>query len=298
MHAIVTSGGASHGSYQLGWSEKVAQVLGSDFNPTLYVGTSVGGLFASMMAMHSTFVDGANAYAELWDEHVKKTKDIYKTWWPSWLSYLAYLPGLWKGSLFDARPLQKLIEKNFDPLAVRSSGKKLILTSTNMETGALRLWREEEIFDWKPVYATAAYPLGFQMPLMDDGNIHTDGGVREVTPLSAAIKAGATVIDVIMCQSEEQSKWKDGDGIMRLVDRATRVLSLLTKEIIENDIKRCTEINQRVLDGSDTKHRFVEVRLHRPIGGLRNSSLNFDREVWQVNRERGMADAQMWLDTL
>lgn len=304
MHAIVTSGGASHGAYQLGWALEVSETYKDAYEPDLFVGTSVGGLFAAMVAQYSHFADGVAAYNQLWEQSVRKTSDVYKTWWPSWLGYLSYLPGLWKGSLFDASPLQALIQEHFDPESVRIAKQKLILTSVDMRSGKLLL-RWQRSIDWRHVYATAAYPLGFPMIDVPErqgtekkvARLLTDGGVREVTPMKAAIDAGATSIDVVMCAPQIREKWEDRPGPLRLWRRAQRVLDLMLNEIVENDIRRTISVNRRVLEGQDKKHRFVRVRLHRPAHALHGDSLDFTRAVWEVNRARGRTDAKVWIET-
>jgi predicted acylesterase/phospholipase RssA len=298
VRAIVTSGGASHGAWQLGYADVLARH--SDFNPEILCGTSVGGLFAARCAMRPSFQEALEDYIGDWEKRVRKTDDIYKTWWPKWFGPLAHIPALWQGAAYDASPLMKLISSTFDADAVRASGKKLRLTSVDLNTGALFTWTEETIRDWKPVFATAAYPLGFQMTdIVGNSGLHTDGGVREITPLKSAIQAGATDIDVLITEPEGMSKWHDEGGLKKLLHRGLRVLSVMANEILENDIHVCEEVNERILseghDPDDPKHRLINLRIHRPSAPLYQSSLIFDREVWEVNRARGRKDAEAWL---
>lgn len=292
-HAIVTSGGASHGAWQLGFALELVKHMPT-FNPGILCGTSVGGLFAAFASQHARFSTAVEEYNDLWEQRVRKTKDIYKTWWPSWLGPLAYVPGLWKGSLFNAKPLQKLIREDFDPDLTRMSGKKLRLTSVDLLSGELVMHTEKTIVDWEPVYATAAFPLGFQMLEME-GGLHTDGGIREVAPLASAIDAGATEIDVLVTEPETMGKFEDAGGFQKTLQRGLRTTSILVHEVLQNDIRRCQDINAAVKQGRDPHHRFIELRVHRPSAPLFESSLNFDREVWTVNRKRGKEDAQRFL---
>lgn len=293
-HALVTSGGASHGAWQLGFAREWVR-LRPETNPRIFAGTSVGGLFSAFAAMHANFPTAIRELNQLWDENVRKTGDVYRTWWPSWLGPLAYLPGLWKGSVFNAEPLQKLIQKRFDPSAASASGKRLLLTAVDLRSG--RLIEYDGAADWRPVYATAAYPLGFQM--LDDGagRLLTDGGVREVAPLSAAIRAGATSIDVLLTEPASSPEWEDSGGVQKLVQRGLRTAQLLVNEVLENDVRLCRSVNVNVARGTaEPGQRYVDVRVHRPKTPLHESSLNFHRKVWEVNRERGEADARLWIE--
>lgn len=290
-HALVTSGGASHGAWQLGYALRLSE-LDPTFNPDIFSGTSVGGLFAAFAAMNPDFGQAMVEYDQLWKDEVEETKDIYKTWWPSWLGPFAHVPALWKGSAFNAEPLQKLIQRRFDPERVKLSGKRLILTSVDLLSGELRLHTQRTIIDWKPVYATAAYPLGFDMQVLDEG-LHTDGGAREIAPLKPAIDAGATRIDVLVTAPRDMPRWVDDESVLRLLQRGLRVLNILADEILDNDIRTCLEVNRKVLSGVDQRHRFIDLRIHRPRAPLHESALNFNREVWEVNYERGKADADL-----
>lgn len=291
-HALVASGGASHGAWQLGYARRFSELY-PDFNPAIFCGTSVGGLFAAFAGMQPNFSEAMVAYEDFWRTQVHKTSDIYKPWWPSWLGSLAYIPALWKGSAFDASPLRKLIQKRFDAERLRLSGKKVRLTSVDLLTSELRTHTERTIIDWKPVYATAVYPLGFDMQLLDDEGLHTDGGVREIAPLKTAIDAGATAIDVLATTPRDMPRWVDAEGPLRLLQRGLRVLSILSDEILDNDIRQCLEVNSRVQAGLDRQHRYIHVRVHRPFAPLHESSLNFNEEAWHINYERGWTDAAL-----
>ena len=292
---IAASGGAGHGSWELGYAERMIRE-GYDFDG--YAGVSVGALFAAYLAQHSTFEEGVRAYADVWERRVNKTKDIYRTHWPSWFWIFKYLPALWKGSLFNTDKLQKTLQEEFDPIALKSSGKQCRVVAVDMISGSKNSWTQASIRDWKPIYASASYPFGFP-PIKIGKQLLTDGGVKEVTPLAAAIAAGATEVDVIMVSSRTRPDWAPPKSFLgkmtRLLSYGKRILDLMMQEIIENDLAQCLRINEDVKNARAPGKRYVEVRVHRPETPLHESSLNFNRKVWEVNRRRGFEDADRWL---
>ena len=294
-HALVLSGGASRGSWQLGYAEGLIEVYGSDYEPDVYVGTSVGGLMAAVLAMYPTFAEGVQAYAGLWLRRVKGNSSIYKTWWPSWLGPLACLPALWKGSLYTAKPLRNLIREEFRLSPVLNSGKGLRLTVVDLLTGFLRLYDERTLPGWKEVYATAAFPLGFEPIWLETFgfNYGTDGGVRDVTPLKAGIETGASQVDVLWTAvNEPMGTWARPDGVTRLYAIARRKLDIVLDEAMNNDINVCHKANQRIMQGrGDDDHRLVKLRVWRPRRHHVGSSLDFSPEKWQANRKLGRSAA-------
>lgn len=285
---LVASGGASHGSFQLGWAESFVHAQ-PDYAG--YAGTSVGALLATQLAHFDSFAEGVASYAHIWDDQVQHTSDIYKTWWPRWLGPLAYLPTLWKGSIFSAAPLRALLQENISPAQLSQSSRELRICAVDMTTGDKRIYTKKDVTrvdGWKFVYGSASYPMGFE-PIHVDGDLLTDGGVRDVTPLGAALKAGATEVDVLLTRPSSAPLFADGN----ILTRGLRMLDLMMDEITENDLRRCQEINRGVTSGEAwcQGKRFVQVNVHRPATPLFESSLNFDADVWRENRRRGRAVA-------
>lgn len=296
-HALVLSGGAAHGAWQLGYAERLGRLYGGAFDPDIYVGTSVGGLMAAALAQFGNFRAGIHWYGDLWDQYVHDSRSIYRTWWPRWLGPLACLPAAWKGSLYSARPLRQLIEDNIDVDLIHQSGKALFLTTVDLKTGDLQHHSGMDMQSWEVVYATAAYPIAFEPIRLPHYSLATDGGLREVTPLARAIRSGADRIDVIFPRSNHPSTWTDQGGflgLMRLVRRALRAVDIMLDEVIENDIRHCVSINAAVRNGDDTMHRIIQLNVHRPPDPLLGPGLDFSRETWTANRERGQWDATAW----
>lgn len=306
-HALVLSGGAAYGAWQLGYVEGLLSLYTKDgrvFEPDIYVGTSVGGLMAAALAQFPEISQGLDWYGDLWGRRVRKSSDIYRTWWWKWLGPLAYIPSGRKGSIYTAEPLRRMIQKEFDPQAIQKSGKELYLSTVNMRTGSLVYraspsGRASSINSWKPIYATAAYPIVFE-PITITQGVETDGGLREFTPLARAIASGADRIDVVTTARERTGpdSWDDSKGILRIANRAQRLVALMMDEIIENDLRVCSTINRAVAAGTDLKHRRVSLNVHRPIEPMTGDSLDFSRDVWMKNRRKGYAAAIQWMKQL
>lgn len=282
---MVLSGGAAHGAYQLGVAKTLSKA-GMEFDG--FSGTSVGSLNAGLFSMSVSFFDAVNEAQKVWNKI--ETKDIYKTWLPSWLGKLAFLPALWKGSLYNTKPLMKTIQQLFYS---RKIVKPLITSAVDLKSG--KLFETKNPVNWQAFYNSSAYPMAFEMLSYGNG-LFTDGGIREITPLSSVIDEGATDIYVIMTSSGKMGEWKD-EG-WKLFNRGLRILDIMLNEIMENDIRLCKKINENVRKNLDFTHRKVNVYVIRPNQKLKGSSLEFTQQNIQENINRGIEDGKTFLETL
>ena len=149
-------------------------------------------------------------------------------------------------SIYNTKPLRKIVDKRLDLEKLRNSGKKLRVGAVSYQTGEYRTGNEqsEDIVDW--VMASSAFPIFFPMPEIDGQN-WTDGGVCETAPLKDAIEMGATEIDVILTSPLHMNKAKD----TRLLAQIGRVIDLMTTEIMANDVFHnqsiCNNVTIRII---------------------------------------------------
>lgn len=282
---MVLSGGAGHGAYQQGVATAFARA-GMEFDG--FSGVSVGCLNAGLFAMNKSFHKAVKEANEVWSNI--ETKDVYKPWLPNWTGFLKFIPALWKGSLYNTKPLMKTIQNIFFS---RKIVKSLLTSAVDLKTG--KLIETKNPTNWQAFYNSSSYPMAFEMLNYNNG-LFTDGGVREVTPLSSAIDEGANEIYVVMTAKKGMSEWEDNG--LKIVNRGLRILDIMMNEIIENDVRTCNKITDRVRKNLDFVHRKVNAYIIRPEHSLKGSSLEFTQENIQENIQRGIKDGEKFLETL
>lgn len=284
--ALVLSGGGSLGSYQAGAVHYLLRNLGIDYD--IFTGVSVGALNASFLAQ---FRKGLNIGAslglsDLW-LGIKGNRDVWKHWWFPWIS------AIWKKSVYTTKPLRKLVEEHINEGMLQNSGKILRVGSVSLTTGGFKVWTEQDPLIKEGVLASSAFP-GFFEPVKVGDEWHTDGGVRDVTPLKAAIDAGATKIDVILTNTPGVKKvdFENKKAVHVLI----RSLDVIMDEVVENDIKFCYKLNDIAEQTGMPGIRKIDLRIMRPATGLHGDSLDFKPKNIQRNYEQGYEEAQEFFD--
>lgn len=278
--ALVISGGGSKGQYAVGAIEHLLGDLKMDFQ--IYAGVSVGALIAAFLAQYGSGQEeqAARDLKALFSPI--RNKDIWKNW------FLGQLAGvLWKPSLRDSGPLQNLIATRLDPDKVRKSGKELRVGAVSLTTGEYEVFDQNYVPLAPAVYSSSAYPAMFK-PGKHRGQLWTDGGVRSVTPLKAAIDAGASHIVYITLAPEKPSFGFEADP--ETLDVAMRSVELMNDQITRDDIKIAQLYNQLAVAGARTDKRKVHLTAIRPSGPINKDSLNFDPEEAEQAQVRGYRD--------
>lgn len=281
MRALVLSGGGAKGAYQVGVLKRWLVDEGREYD--ILCGISVGALNSAALAQVRRG-DPKEAYhrlSGLWDR-VENRK--VRKWWFGW-----YLAALWKPSVYDSTPLEKWVAGELNPAQVAASGRKLRIGAVSWDTGRYHVADEtsDRLRDW--VVASASFP-GFFKPVKIDGEEWTDGGVRNVTPLGEAIRAGADEIDVIMTSNPDRLKAKPWAPPMRsALFRAARALDLAVEEVMRGDLKECGLKNDLAELGAAYKH--VKVTLQQPSVPIEGDALDFDPAKVREMREFGYHDA-------
>jgi len=291
MKACVLSGGARKGAYQAGVLKALAEAEQAEYD--LYAGVSCGALAAYFMAQGHTALEFCAVWMAI------NTPSVYRTW--GWFgTFIGWVIGIFRGSLYDSRPLLKMIRSNSRPLT-----KQLRVGIVDLETGAydaVQGDQHETAAMTEYVWASCAQPL-IMTPLRRDGYTYTDGGVRNKTPLAAAIDAGATKIDVIMTTPLKGMKpWKPTAWWQRwfkLFARTLREIDIAINEAHSNDLARAKLVNAAVLAGApegDGK-RYIELRIFAPAEPLDVIDFEFDPAVSEQLIEQGYNDAMKILET-
>jgi NTE family protein len=233
--AIVLSGGGAKGAFQVGVLDELVVQRGVPFD--IVAGVSTGSIQALGVAQ-----DDVPGLVQRW-LGIRGNKDIY-TERP--LGVVGGLLG--EDSIYDTKPLRRLIRGFADDARLQASGRKLLLGVVNLGTGQFRTIDENVpgIADW--VYASCAMPLFFD-PLLTkaaDGTKEqwVDGGVRNVTPLDSALEFNPRGVIVVRAGPKPQP------GPVRtfpnLIKIGLRAVDILQSEVSINDTSNAALINDLI----------------------------------------------------
>jgi NTE family protein len=231
----VLSGGGAKGAFQVGVLDELVVQRGVPFD--IVAGVSTGSIQALGVAQ-----DDVPGLVQRW-LGIRGNKDIY-TERP--LGVVGGLLG--EDSIYDTKPLRRLIRGFADDARLQASGRKLLLGVVNLGTGQFRTIDENVpgIADW--VYASCAMPLFFD-PLLTkaaDGTKEqwVDGGVRNVTPLDAALELNPRGVIVVRAGPKPQP------GPVRtfpnLIKIGLRAVDILQSEVSINDTSNAALINDLI----------------------------------------------------
>jgi|GEM_PF-1771621 len=209
VHAVVLSGGASRGAYQIGvW--KALEEAG--VRCSVVSGASIGALNAALMAMND-LERGERTWLGLENRQIfslnvetlkamqRKGAEVLDAWkrdrWEEALAGVFKAFEEWKEKgLFDLNPLRRIVEEEIDPDLVRRSGIDCYVChhrNGKIEYPNLRELNRKECFD----VLTASCVLGFLYPvLFRDGDAmgHAPAGTLPLEPVRSR---GADIVWVV-----------------------------------------------------------------------------------------------------
>ena len=283
MKCLVLAGGGVKGAYQVGALKKWMAEDGRDYD--LVAGISVGALNAAILCQ--TPAGDPKASWGILDStwgRVNNTR-IKKSWKP-----FGVLESLWKQSVYNSEPLQEWVRSGVDSKKIQASGRKLRVVAVSLNTGETRVATESSINIPGWVNASAAFPV-MLTPIEMEGHSWVDGGLRSITPLGEAIRAGADEIDMILCSSTKlipPYRPKDHAAIPGCLMRS---LDIMTNQILRDDLRICDLKNDLAVKGSSSfKH--VKLRVLEPsVPELTPDSLEFTQTIVQKLIQIGYDDA-------
>ena len=210
--ALVLSGGASRGAYQVG---AVKALFEKGIYHDLLFGTSVGALNAAFLSMYEK--DDPKAISELekiWTEEIRSANDVYCAAFNlPIIKYVANATRLLFGlPAFSVSPLERLLKRKVD-VAKWRNGRPFFWNAVELRTlesviftNVLEDQDATEISDDQivnAVLASAAIPLVFEKRRVVSkergSEEYVDGGLRDMAIVSKALRAGADSIDTVTC---------------------------------------------------------------------------------------------------
>lgn len=281
MRALVLSGGGSKGSYQVGALQHILGELKVVYD--IFCGVSVGAINCAFLAQfnNDNLEQSAKMLSELWN--TLDTEKIYKRWSP-----FGRWHALWKRSFYDSSPLHSLIKDNISLDKIRSSGKKVNAGTVSLSSGKYTIFDQSSDYFIESVIASASFP-GMLTPVEFNGQLWTDGGSKELSPIKTAIELGATEIDVIM--TSPQTRVRKFIQNPTTVDILKRIIDLSTDKIMSNDIEKVEMYNKLAFYGIDGK-KYVKLNILRPIHNLAEDLLDFDPIKLREMEKIGYLDAK------
>lgn len=271
MRALVLSGGARKGAYQAGAIKHLMSVEQREYD--MFVGISVGAINAAHLAQYQNPVQAADSLYSLWEDVTNA--QVRKYWYGG---VLWILPALWKGSVYNTSGLRKLLDEKLSAEKVKQSGKSLLVGAVSLDTGKYRVFDEGYSNLHDAVLASSAFP-GFLEDVEIEGELYTDGGVKNVVPIRDAVEAGATEIDVIITGPlGEMEQW---ERTYNAVFKGKRVVDIMSAEIFEDDfLEYCKSCTSRI-------------RLLAPVAEFGGDPLDFnDRAKLDFMMAQGYEDAK------
>jgi NTE family protein len=264
--ALVLAGGGSKGAFEVGVLQRLMGDQRNEYE--LLCGTSVGAINAAYLAQ-TPLGQPAEAVARLraqWD--TVTTGRVYKRWFP-----FGRAEAFVKPSVYDSSPVQQWIRSVLDPAAVRASGRRLRIVAVSYGTGESFVANEQtpDLPDW--VIASSAFPV-MLTPASIGGDLWSDGGLRSVTPLGEAIRAGADDIDVVLCSDPFAKSPFPIENAHAIPQLLLRSIDIMNDEVSRADLRIAGLKND--LSQLRPEYRKVKIRLFQPKEPLAFDPLDFD----------------------
>lgn len=219
--AFVFAGGGSLGAIEAGM---LRELVAWGVKPDMVIGASAGAINGAYYACNP-HVAGTNQLETLW-RGLRRAEVM--PW--SWRSLFGMLRGQ-RAHLVDSAALQRLLSRHFGDMALERAEVPLYVVATDMATGAEVVLSSGSLV--QSVLASAAIP-GVFPPVALGGRQLIDGGVANNTPVSTAIRLGATRV-VVLPAGFACARRREPRGP---IDHAFNALSLLVARQLVQDLER------------------------------------------------------------
>ncbi|MGC6416521.1 MAG: patatin-like phospholipase family protein [Bradymonadia bacterium] len=317
---LVLSGGGARGAYEAGIAYYLfvdgPAELRESARFSVLSGTSIGALSVSAIAstIHQPAV-GMRQFSELWRsltlERILQLKLSDVVSMPGWL-----MGRTQREAIFPGEPVRQILEDaiDWDQMHVNLANglvDAISLSATQVPTGKSVVFYETS--DGRPrkfsrdphvrpvharlkpehALASAAIPFVFP-PTPIDGIPYVDGGLRQNTPLSPALRLGS---DRLLVVGLGTGKSTDGPLPKNVkaspVNVLAKVLNALMLDHVDYDLIRLGHVNRLLSDGEDVfGGQFIE-RLNHMVAPIRGAKYRImPHVVLRPSRDLGVMAAQ------
>jgi NTE family protein len=226
--AFVLSGGGARGALQVG---ALRALFEADVQPDLLVGTSIGAVNATVLALKGVNLTGVEALVEGWREAARANLLPSNTLWLTFQTLLSRRPG---GP--SSHRIYEFFVSHGLPPDLRFGdihGVRLILVAADLNAGRAVLYgTDPEQLVLEGLLASIALPPWIQ-PLEKDGQLLIDGGVISGVPIEPAMRQGASDI-IALDLSDPSGLMADEHGLGPFVGK---VLSTIEHRQIEMEME-------------------------------------------------------------
>lgn len=281
MRALVLSGGGSKGAYQVG---ALKYILGEQsIIYDAFCGVSVGAINCAFLSMFQAGEEqqSISVLSDMWSQ--LDTPKIYKRWFP-----FGRWHAVWRKSFFDSSPLGDLLRSYLNLEKIRSGGRPINVGTVSLSSGKYTIFDQTSDHFIDAVIASASFP-GMLTPVKFLGQLWTDGGVKEISPIKKAVDLGADIIDVII--TSPQTRVKRFIENPTTVDVLKRSLDLSTDKIMANDIEK-VEMHNKLAEAGLEDRKYVKINIIRPDYNLIEDLLDFSPAKIKEMMEKGYFDAK------
>jgi NTE family protein len=299
--ALVLSGGGARGAYEAGVlryiREDLAGDLGGQAHFDIFCGTSVGGIHACFFAGTSDMpARQGRMLAERWESMVLEElvafglKDFMRA--PATLLGSGHIEEIEKGEkrlggVVDTRNLERMVRRltpwaRITPNCQSGFFESLSVTATDIGSGKsvvfvessrpLPTWSQDpfvraQAVDMGSEHAMASAALPILFPAIAVGErFYCDGGLRQNTPLSPALRLGADKVLVIGLRHKppENDMAEESMPFPGAAFLAGKILNAFLLDHIDYDLDRLRRFNAlieaaRSVDDEEHRRRFDEV---------------------------------------
>jgi NTE family protein len=299
--ALVLSGGGARGAYEAGVLRYIREDLAGDMGGQaqfdIFCGTSVGGIHACFFAGTSNMpARQGRMLAERWEGMVLEElvafglKDFMRA--PATLLGSGHIEVLEKGEkrlggVVDTRLLERMVRRltpwgRITPNCQAGFFESLSVTATDIGSGKsvvfvessrpLPAWSQDpyvraQSVDMSSEHAMASAALPILFPAIAIGErFYCDGGLRQNTPLSPALRLGADKVLVIGLRHKpaENEVAEESMPFPGAAFLAGKILNAFLLDHIDYDLHRLRRFNAlieaaRSVDDDEHRRRFDEV---------------------------------------
>jgi NTE family protein len=181
-----------------------------------------------------------------------------------------------------------VIRASVDLEKIRQSGKKVTAGTVSLSSGKYTTFDQDSDYFIDAVIASASFP-GMLPPVKFLGQLWSDGGVKEISPIKKAIEMGADEIDIII--TSPHTRIKHFFEKPTTVDILKRALDLSTDKIMANDIEKVEMYNKLAEAGLSDK-KLVKLNILRPDYNLIEDLLDFRPHKIMEMMKKGYDDAK------
>jgi NTE family protein len=311
--SLALQGGGAHGAFTWGVLDRLLR------EPRLEIegvsATSAGAMNAAVLAQGLTVGgrEGAvNALADFWQRVAKlaETSTLQPSWYDRMIGNygLAYSPGYiffdvltrmfspYQFNPFNYHPLKSILEEVVDFARVRrQSAVKLFLSATNVRTGKIRVFTNDEICAAR-VLASACLPLLYQAVEID-GDFFWDGGYMG-NPALFPLIYGCNSRDIIVVHinpTERNDIPRTAPEILHRINEISFNSSLFREMRAIAFVTRLVD-EKKVTDGSLKRmliHAIEADDVMKKLGW--SSKFNVDWQLLLHLHDIGYSRAESWL---